>query len=514
MLGRGTGGTASSLREFESKIVVRTIASSVVGASMLWLDIVVFYPVYPAATGLKRLLALVAYVALPYYVVASLVCWRFVRRRFRAATRWLVEGRSPTEAELYSLAAQPKRVATSALLCWIGAFAWTMPYLHFVIRYRPGPLALGKIAIAFALAALIAWTLTDITVGRALRPLRAMARSGGVRGFPNTMGVFPHLLLVWIVVSARPLIEAGGMLVGLDSAQLERVVPVIWGICFASLIAGIVVTWLSARAITDPLMKLRHGLAAVEHGDYGIALPMDEAGEIGALQSGFNRAVQGLRERERLRIIFGRHVGAAVAERALDGESRLGGETCRGTALFVDVIGSSGLAESMNPNEVVVLLNDFFEAVIRTVHRHGGLVNKLHGDGALAVFGVAGDHAGDHAGQALEAARALRERLERDVAPYGMYAAIGVSSGDVVAGNIGALDRYEFTVIGDPVNEASRLTEAAKLRESRVLVSESVFLAAGEPAGWTSVGPIALRSRRSPTVAYEPLTHAEATATV
>jgi adenylate cyclase len=499
----GASGQVGSIRLFQRRIFVRTIGSSIVGAAMLWLDMVVFYPVYPASEGLGRLLLMVAIVAVPYYVIAATIGATIVGRRFRAATHWVAQRRVPTDIELAELAAQPKRFANQGLYWWIGSYAWTMPYLYFVVGYRPGPLALAKITIAFALASMIAWTLTGITVGRVLRPLRALALSGDTRRFPRTMGVFPQLLLVWIVVSARPLIEAGGMLVGLDAVQLERVVPVIWGICFASAVAGMIVTALSARAITDPLEKLRHGLLAIERGQLGVELPVDEAGEIGSLQAGFNRMAAVLRERDRMLEVFGRHVGPDVARRALEGNDDLGGDMRDATALFVDVIGSSQLSETRTPGEVVTDLNTFFDVVVNIVGMHGGFVNKFEGDGALCVFGAPIDNE-DHAKCALSAALALSDELSARLSDRGISAAIGVSSGLVVAGNVGALDRYEFTVIGDPVNEASRLTEEAKNRLSRVLVSGSTVEAAGLPAGWKSVGALQLRGRSYPTNAYEP----------
>ena len=99
---------------------------------------------------------------------------------------------------------------------------------------------------------------------------------------------------------------------------------------------------------------------------------------------------------------------------------------------------------------------------------------------------------------ALLAARLLCERLS-DV--HGLKAAIGVSSGDVVAGNIGTKERFEYTVIGDPVNEAARLTELAKTRPERLLVSASMLDAveAGERAHWRTDGSVVLRGRLAPT---------------
>ena len=131
-----------------------------------------------------------------------------------------------------------------------------------------------------------------------------------------------------------------------------------------------------------------------------------------------------------------------------------------------------------------------------------GYVLKFEGDGALCVFGAPTEQP-DHAERALRAARALRKEL-RSLSER-IDAAIGLSSGQVVHGNVGAANRYEYTVIGDPVNEASRLTDEAKYRHTRVLASETTFArATSEAANWGHSGTISLRGRARPTVAFEP----------
>src|SRR5919202_6552380 len=161
----------------------------------------------------------------------------------------------------------------------------------------------------------------------------------------------------------------------------------------------------------------------------------------------------GLAERELIRDLFGRQVGREVARAALREGTRLGGEDREIGALFVDLTGSTSMALAMPPTEVVRLLNRFFRVVIEVIEEQGGLVNKFEGDAALCIFGapVASDNP---AGDALRAARLLAERLDREVPEVDF--GIGVSAGRAVAGNVGAEHRFEYTVIGDPVNEAAR----------------------------------------------------------
>ncbi len=209
------------------------------------------------------------------------------------------------------------------------------------------------------------------------------------------------------------------------------------------------------------MTSVRDALERVAGGDFDVHVPIDDGSEVGLLQAGFNRMAEGLREREHIRDLFGRQVGREVARAALRGGARLGGEEREIGAVFVDLTGSTSMALAMPPTEVVRLLNRFFRVVIEVVESERGLVNKFEGDAALCVFGapVASD---DPAGDALRAARTLAQRLEREVREIGF--GIGVSAGLAVAGNVGSEQRFEYTVIGDPVNEAARLCDLAKER--------------------------------------------------
>src|SRR5439155_17371644 len=136
--------------------------------------------------------------------------------------------------------------------------------------------------------------------------------------------------------------------------------------------------------------------------------------------------------------LFGRHVGRDVAQAALGGGAKLGGEEREIGALFVDITGSTSLANRLAPTEVVALLNRFFAIVVEVVEANGGLVNKFEGDAALSVFGAPVERPSP-AGDALHAARELASRLRAEVPELDF--GIGVSAGIAVAGNIGAEER-------------------------------------------------------------------------
>jgi adenylate cyclase len=271
-----------------------------------------------------------------------------------------------------------------------------------------------------------------------------------------------------------------------------------------ALTSGFLAMKLVARSFAVSLRSMRDAVARVERGDLNADVRIYDGSEMGVLQAGFNSMVAGLREREELRDLFGRHVGADVARSALERGARLGGEQREVAVLFVDLIGSTALAAERSPDEVLSLLNAYFGLVVEVADAHTGWVNKFEGDGALCIFGAPHDM-DDPAGCALSAARELDARLRAELPQ--LKAAIGVSAGTVVAGNVGSAERFEYTVIGDPVNEAARLTQLAKSTPERLRASAATLQRAGvaERAQWRPDGQATLRGRPQPTQLVVPV---------
>jgi adenylate cyclase len=259
-----------------------------------------------------------------------------------------------------------------------------------------------------------------------------------------------------------------------------------------SLVVGFLLMWVSAWLTATPVRLVRSALRRVEKGDLDAEVVVFDGTELGELQRGFNSMVDGLREREQVRDLFGRHVGREVAAAAEQKLPRLGGEERHVGVLFIDIVGSTKLVTSRPPIEVVELLNRFFAVIVEEVDRNGGLVNKFEGDAALAVFGtpVALECPED---ATLSATRAIVRRLRQEVPET--PARIGVASGTVVAGNVGAKERFEYTVIGEPVNEAARLAELARSEPGRALASALTVAAASEREQrfWRLGRPVRLR---------------------
>jgi adenylate cyclase len=140
-----------------------------------------------------------------------------------------------------------------------------------------------------------------------------------------------------------------------------------------------------------------------------------------------------------------------------------------------DIAGFSALSHSMEAEELVRFLNDYFSRMIEAVLEHGGNIDKFQGDGMLVVFGAPNPMA-DHAQRALAAARAMIKEIDglnRELAAAGkpqISVGIGLDTGEVVAGHVGSERRLEFTLIGVPVNNSSFLS---KVRPAKVLMSEA-----------------------------------------
>jgi adenylate cyclase len=426
--------------------------------------------------------------------------YRWGHRAYGHVIEWALEGRAPTDAERVAVLREPWRQALRPLTFWvIGAAVYAL----LAILFGADALTVMRVVDGIVIGGVTTCALAYLMIERSFRPLFAAVLDDMPEPRPRTPGIRLRLLLAWAVGSAVPLL-ALGLVILVDGDHISR-----WALvtlALAGLAAGFIATVSFARSVAEPLDAVRDALARVRDGNLDVGLVVDDGGEIGEVQSGFNRMVDGLRERRQIHDLFGRHVGREVATQALERGSGLRGEQADASVVFVDLVGSTAMAEVLPPDEVVGTLNDFFDVVVRAVDGQGGWVNKFEGDGAMCIFGVPGTQP-DHAARALRAARQLDLTLAELAGQHpGLTAGIGVSSGQVVAGNVGTEARYEYTLIGPAVNEASRLTEVAKGRAVKVLASaEAVRRGSGEAGRWRDVGTVALRGRSTPTGIYEPM---------
>ena len=472
------------------------IASNGVGAVVLFLLLAFLIPFAPL--GAAGQVGLNAAVGAGYLVLTLVLGFHWGNRMNAPVERWLAEEREPTPEERRLALGLPTRLALISGVFWaIAAVLFTL--LNLPTSGWPALVVGGAVLLGGETTCAVGYLLAE----RIARPVTTLALAGGPPPKSCGPGVGGRLTMAWSLGTGVPLL---GILVlavaGLANPD-ENPALLAAAIGFVALVGmavGLLAISVASRSVADPIAAVRQAMERLQEGGLDVSVPVDDGSEVGLLEAGFNRMAAGLRERERLRDLFGRHVGREVAQAALesDGEVQLGGEVREVAAVFVDLVGSTSLAGRRPPTEVVALLNDFFRLVVGTVEEHGGWVNKFEGDAALCVFGAPTARP-DAACDALRAARKLHERLSSGL--HGVDAGIGVSGGPAVAGNVGTEQRFEYTVIGDPVNEAARLCELAKRRPERVLASAAVVRRAGdeEPVHWELGESVVLRGRDSPT---------------
>jgi adenylate cyclase len=212
---------------------------------------------------------------------------------------------------------------------------------------------------------------------------------------------------------------------------------------------------------------------------------------------------------EFLRQLFELHVNKQVTDYVLARSDRntlfLPGERREVTMLNSDIAGFSTLSQTMEAQELVHFLNDYFSRMIEVVLTHGGNIDKFQGDGMLVVFG-APNPMKDHAAQALKAARGMVkaiDRLNRELVEAGKPAisvGIGLDTGQVVAGHVGSERRLEFTLIGVPVNNSAYLS---KVRPAKVLMSETTRSLMPEGFAVADYLPMLLKGAAIPQPIYQ-----------
>jgi adenylate cyclase len=332
----------------------------------------------------------------------------------------------------------------------------------------------------------------------------ALGVSGRLGVFLIAVAFLPLFTMLGLIRSAAVRLEAGW--------AVDRVLPELihagestFGLYVA---LGVVLTVLLARTFTRPLADVTAALRRVRAGTLDEPLRVTSADEVGVLEETVNAMASALGERERILQTFGRVVEPVVRDRLLAGDLRTEGEVRTASILFCDLRDFTTFAERTPPRELVQTLNQFFTLMTSWARECDGFVNKFIGDGLLIVFGLLDDDPSrgpaTGAAAAVRCALGMRERLARlnedrvavGHAPLGVK--IGVHTGPVVAGTIGAADRHEYTVVGDTVNVAARLEELCRDHGCEVIVSAATWdlaRAGGAELPAVDAGAVAVRGR-------------------
>ncbi|WP_019625913.1 adenylate/guanylate cyclase domain-containing protein [Thioalkalivibrio sp. ALJT] len=238
------------------------------------------------------------------------------------------------------------------------------------------------------------------------------------------------------------------------------------GVFLLSLVLAIDIS----KRLVRPLERLAESMRAriQPTADPGQPLPMVRQDEIAQLTDAFNDMARDLLRKDQVEAALRRYVSDAIAQDILENLDRveLGGRAVEGSVLFADIQGYTALSERCTPEALGQMLNEFFGPMAECIARHGGMVDKYMGDCTMAVFGL-GTEPGAHRLAAVQTGLALLETVatinaerERRGEPRVEFR-IGLNAGEMLAGNMGAEDRMQFTVVGDTVNLAARLVTIA-----------------------------------------------------
>lgn len=232
------------------------------------------------------------------------------------------------------------------------------------------------------------------------------------------------------------------------------------------------------KSIVAPMNQLIQRMKDVAKGDFSSRSSVLTADEIGQMKGHFNNMVEGLEEREKLRDTFGKFVSMEIAEKIMDsGNVQLTGEEIETTVMFTDIRDFTPLSEKLSPHELIKFLNTYFSYMVKPIQEEKGVINKFLGDSIMAVFSpVFGVE--NHAEAALKAALKLRGALKEfnEIEEFPpIEHGVGIHTGNLIAGNIGAEERKEYTVIGDTVNIASRIESQTKVFNTDILLSDNLL---------------------------------------
>ncbi len=249
-----------------------------------------------------------------------------------------------------------------------------------------------------------------------------------------------------------------------------------------------------------PISQLVAATEAIGKGDYRYRVSLNRKDELGNLATAFNRMGEELFRHTLTRQSFGKYVGEEVLEMIVADPEKtwLKGHKNEATILFADIRGFTAYAEEREPEMVVEMLNTYFEIATRAILDYGGYVDKFIGDCVLGVFGVP-VFRNDHTERAVRTALDLMDQLQQhSIHGNAMLSSVGIGihTGRVVSGNIGSQAKMEYTVIGDTVNLASRLSGLAGPGD--VLVTDTVCETLGELIRVEPVGPRTIKGKITP----------------
>lgn len=235
------------------------------------------------------------------------------------------------------------------------------------------------------------------------------------------------------------------------------------------------------RAISQPIGQIAGKLERFRKGELELnSKPIWRTDALGQFSEMFDDLVSSIQERDFIRSTFSRYLDPSLVNDILNGRHELGGSDIEASVMFADIRGFTTLSEHLKPQDVVELLNAYFEDMVQEITAADGIPDKFLGDGLMAIWGVPGGDP-NHAQKSCQAAIAMIERLKivnQARLAQGLIeikVGIGIHAGPVIAGNIGSKKKMEYTVIGDTVNTSSRIEGMCKTLNADLVISSTVY---------------------------------------
>ena len=290
-------------------------------------------------------------------------------------------------------------------------------------------------------------------------------------------------------------------------AAVYKILRIIFYITLISLSSAVIFILIFSRSLTDPIKRLVSAANTIQGGDFSVVVPKTYDDEIGRLSVSFTEMAQGLAEREKIKDAFGKFVNKEVAELALKGNIKLGGERKDAVIFFCDMRSFAEISEKLQPEEVVEFLNEYMALMVECINSNHGSIDKFIGDAIMAVWGVPISR-GNDAENSINCALMMREVLIKFNKERGsvqkpiIKIGCGINTGNVLVGQIGSLARMDYTVIGDAVNFASRIESLNKLFGTDILISVDTYNSVKEIFNVEPMQKINIKGRDIPQQVY------------
>ena len=273
---------------------------------------------------------------------------------------------------------------------------------------------------------------------------------------------------------------------------------------------AIIAAFMAGRRLSRPINHLLKAADAIGSGDLHYRIPQRRNDEIGLLIDSYNKMASGLLEKNQVERVLSRFVSPSVARKMMADleQVKLGGRDVEATVLFADIVGFTQLSETMEPDEVAELLNAYFDAITLAATFYRGTIDKYMGDCAMVVFGVP-ESDPEHQYHGLCCAvmiqrlvNQLNEQRRKRGLPTVAFR-IGLNAGHMLAGNLGSRDRMQYTVVGDAVNLASRLSNLAE--SGQIILPETILQDPNvvSRVRYSRAGQMEVRGKREPVATYE-----------